>query len=62
MQRDAAMQTASLFKQASIRPGNKTVPVHLVLFSGCCLQQNYAGVPGGEKLWRVNGERRREGA
>lgn len=50
------MQTASLFKQASIRPGNKTVPVHLVLLSAGCLQQNCAGVQGGEKLgegkWR----------
>lgn len=26
------MQTAPVFKQASIRPGNKTVPAHLVLF------------------------------
>lgn len=33
------MQTAPVFKQASIRPGNKTVPAHLVPFSAGSLRQ-----------------------
>lgn len=41
------MQTAPVFKQASISPGNKTVPAHLVLFRAGSLrgrvQQGFAG-------------------
>ena len=38
------MQTAPVFKQASIRPGNKAVPAHLVLCSAGSLR--CAGQPG----------------
>lgn len=34
-QRAAAVQTAPVFKQASIRPGSQAAPAHLVLGSAC---------------------------
>lgn len=47
------MQTAPVFKQASIRPGNKTVPAHLVLFRAGSLrgtvQEGLLGGGGGGK-------------
>ena len=42
------MQTAPVFKQASIRPGNKAVPTHLVLCSAGSLRcAVWRGCPGG---------------
>lgn len=49
------MQTAPVFKQASIRPGNKTVPAHLVLFRAGSLrgtvQEGLLGGGGGGEGW-----------
>lgn len=48
------MQTAPVFKQASIRPGNKTVPAHLVLFRAGSLrgtvQEGLLGGGGGGRM------------
>lgn len=53
------MQTAPVFKQASIRPGNKTVPAHLVLFSAGSLRQTV------QQCWEAgraeNGDGKRKG-